>query len=198
MAKMIKEVKDNGTKRVLVSAVIDGEELKVRTAKKCVGKMIHASLADENSVCSKCQASGSQVSKICKTLSGEAKKAETETGKVSKKKGSVKTGNTEKKGIVSSRPFNCAIQMWLNGDKKETVVLMAIEKGMKEAAAKRFVNDIFSVGQAAVGKARKSGGLIESYLNWAIYGIGEEPTGCKATIGFCKQYAPAFVKLGLE
>lgn len=215
MAKSIKKVQTK--KERTVKAIVDGKEMSAKTTRTCVGKLIWPSMKDEKSVCAKCQATGSKVAQICRALTGvptefenadkketvgneNGAKAETKenSNKVQKKKGTVKKGNTAKKvGAKTTRPFNCAIQMWVNGDSKAQVIEMAVEKGMKESAAKRFANDIFSVGMAAVGKARKSGGLIERYLNWAIYGIGEEPTGCKATIGFCKQYAPVFKELEL-
>lgn len=172
MAKKIRKA-NTGT-AAKIHAMVDGEKVTVSTKKRCVGKP----MLDEK----KCQACinhpTSLVALVCCTKAG--------LDKIEKKAKGTRT---------SKRPFASAICMWIMGEDKAAVTAMAIKNGCNDKAAARFANDIFSVGNAAIGKARKKTGLIATYMAWAIYGEGDEPTGCKATIGFCKPFAAEFKKL---
>lgn len=160
------------------NVMIDGEkkDLAVKTNCKTFGSILMYDNGDLKGKCKTCtKRNSADVVQACSVKSNpEGFEVE------SKKRG-------------SKRPFEYAISHWLCGDdKNELIEKLVSEKEMKETAAKRFANDIFSVGNAAVGKARKKGGLIETYIRWAVYGEGEEPVGCKATLGFCKPYAEAY------
>lgn len=174
--KNSKAIKSKSTRKSKPYSVkIDGKTLNCKTSCLDIGKDGFPIMTDDKVFEKKCKKCPVSVQEVCFGLKIQ------NTPKIVKKA-----------GTKVQRPFDCAFDMWLCGSEKKSVVLAMQEKGMKEKAAARFVNDIFSVGNAAIGRARKKGGLIERYLNWAVYGIGEEPTGCKATLGFCKQYAPVF------
>lgn len=181
---MAKKIEKKSTRKSVVIPTIsinrDGEKIdvQVQTTCKTFGTGILLDVEGNfKSKCITCAKKRGEVAEACSVACNP------EGFELAKKNGRV-------------RPFDCAIEYWLMGENKETIIeTMVSEYDMKDTAAKRFANDIFSVGNVAIGKARKKGGLIERYLNWAVYGIGDEPTGCKATIGFCKQYAPVFKEM---
>lgn len=162
----------------------DGENFKFTPKTTCTtfGKILLTENGDIMGKCKRCAKANGDLAEACSFV----KNPEGFEVKEKAKRGG------------SKRPFDCGIELWLMGEDKEGMVahLVAL-RGMKETAAKRFANDIFSVSKAAIGQARKKGGLIDRYMDWAIRGIGEEPTGCKATLGFCKPYAEAFKEMTL-
>ena len=184
MAKIIKK-KKGAKKEITKQFKIDGTAIKIKS--DCVPMKTDglAILNDKNkfakdSACSKCRR---DCKPNCLIVSVHA--AEKLAAKIAKEaaKGT--------RVSASKRPFGIAIKLWLKNTSKENIIKILVSKhDMGEKPAKRFVADIFSVGEACKGNARKQGGLIDSYCTWAVKkkGKGEAPTGCKITLGFCRQF----------
>ena len=161
-------------------------------------KCAEAGLAFERAKvkCEKCKANEGAVHEYCleKQRAKNANKPAQKKTPAAKGR-AVKAGNTAKKTKRVVKPWACAIDGWLAGQNRQELIAALIEKGMKPGPAKNFARDVNSVGMASVGRARKKGGLIEQYVNWAMYGIGSEPTGCKVTLGFCRAFCVEAKKL---
>jgi hypothetical protein len=162
--------KKDAKKRVTISQNCFGEIIKIRTVKTCVGNPIIKS-----GKCKKCIDTAGDTALVCFCKAGYDK-----VKKVKKVKKSRKSR--------SEKPFNTAICLWIAGVSKKELQKFLQNYGLSNNAAKKFAGDIFLLGNAVLGKSRKKNGLIAKYIQYSLYGVGEEPTGCRSTIGFCKNY----------
>ena len=158
---------------------IENEINAENSGKKCFSKIKMNKNGNLLGNCKKCAAASPEIVEACSLVSNVKIQPAAEPKKARTKK-----------------PFSKGIELWLCGwGKTEMAEHFKSAHEMKDGPAKKFANDIHYVGKVFAGRGLKKGGLIDIYVEWLETAkSGQEPTGCKSTIGFVKNFAQSWTE----